>query len=121
MYGRQASAQAIRYAQLQDRVPKHRRQYVGASATSISRPTQSVDVSPKTAIAAPQAATATSTARPLRLRRDSQPHVSALTAAPKPEAAYKSPTVSAPPQNNVVPSSGNSARGNPNAMAFRSM
>ena len=72
-------------------------------------------------MAAPQAMTATMTARPWRWIRLTQPVVSAPTSAPAPGAAYRKPSVAAPPPNSVVASAGNSARGMPNTMALMSI
>ena len=66
-------------------------------------------------------AAATSTARPCRRTPPTHPAVSAPSSAPAPGAAYSSPTVPGPPPNSSVPSAGNSARGMPKTMAFRSI
>ena len=72
-------------------------------------------------IAAPQAMTAMMTARPWRWIRLTQPVVSAPTSAPAPGAAYRKPSVDAPPPKTETASAGNSARGMPNTMALMSI
>ena len=61
------------------------------------------------------------TARPCRWIRETQPVVSAPTSAPAPGAAYRNPSVDAPPPNTEAASAGNSARGMPNTMALMSI
>ena len=91
-----------------------------ATASSISAP-GSQCTRPKHVMAMPQAMTAMMTARPCRRIRLTQPVVSAPISAPAPGAAYRKPTVAAPPPNTVAASAGNKARGMPNTMALMSM
>ena len=76
---------------------------------------------PNPVIAAPQTSTAAMTASPWRRTRPTQPLVSAPSSAPAPGAEYSSPTVVAPPPKTVAASAGNSARGMPKTIAFRSI
>jgi len=91
------------------------------ATASSSRASGSQRATPKAVIDAPQASTATTTERPCRLTRPTQPLVSAPSRAPAPGAAYSRPTVVAPPPKTVAASAGNSARGMPNTIAFMSI
>ena len=72
-------------------------------------------------IARPQPTTQTATARPTRRTRPTWPVSSDPIRAPSPGAAFRYPTVVAPPWNTVSAIAGNSARGIPNIIAPRSM
>jgi hypothetical protein len=93
-------------------------QPAAASSTSAAG---SQRTSPKPVMAAPHAMTATMTASPCRWTRLTQPVVSAPIRAPAPGAAYRKPSVEAPPPNSPVASAGNSALGMPNTMALISI
>ena len=78
-------------------------------------------VRPKATIAAPQTMTATITVRPCRRMRTTQPVASAPASAPTPGAAYRNPTVVAPPPKTFTAVAGKRARGMPNTMALMSI
>ena len=78
-------------------------------------------VRPNATIAAPQTMTAMITARPCRRSCAIQPVISAPASAPTPGAAYRKPTVVAPPRNTLRAMAGNRARGMPKTMALMSI
>src|SRR3954462_15479661 len=84
-----------------------------------SRASHRVGENPKPTIAAPHAEAATQTPRPCLRARVTQPERSVAARAPAYGAAYREPTVDAPPPK-CSPIAGKSALGIPNTIAIES-